>query len=43
MNRLSAAKHTDEVVANLGVGWAGKVAMVASPTRKTSKSCARFL
>ena len=24
--------------ANRGDGWAGKVAMVASPTRKTSKS-----
>src|SRR5690348_4453365 len=43
MNRLSEAKQTAEVVANRGVGWAGKVAMVASPTRNTSKSCDRFL
>ena len=43
MNRLSAAKQTAVLVANRGVGWAGKVAMVASPTRKTSKSCERFL
>src|SRR5262245_56549416 len=43
MNRFSAAKQTAVVVANRGVGCAGKVAMVASPTRITSKSCDRFL
>src|SRR3954471_14663240 len=42
MNRLSAANDTADVVENRGVSWAGKVAMVASPTRKTSKSLLRF-
>jgi hypothetical protein len=43
INKLRAAKQTDVVVANRGVDWAGKVAMVASPTKKTSKSWPRFL
>src|SRR5947209_3761104 len=37
-----AAKDSEAEVANRGVLLAGKVAIVASPTMKTSKSFARF-
>src|SRR5262249_33295493 len=39
----SAAKETADDVAKRGVSVAGKVACVASPTRKVLKSFARFL
>ena len=42
MRWSSAARETAALVAKRGLGLAGKVASVASPTRKTLKSFARF-
>ena len=43
INKSIDANDNADDVAKRGVSCAGKVANVASPTRKTSKSCPKFL